>query len=87
MRPTRFRIALPSELRKRIPAGIEENKHRFDFMSVGDTQKLVHPFFESFGVLLPEQIVQKDPQGIHPQTLRPTKLFVDRLRIKAFRLK
>ena len=41
---------------------------------------------EPFGILLPQQIVQKDPHGVHAQTLSPAQFLINFLRIESSRL-
>ena len=72
-------------LGKRVPAGIEQNKNRTDFMPGRDGQKSIDPLPEAGGVLLPQQIVQKHPHGIHAQALRPAQFPVNLLRVEGGR--
>jgi len=40
-------------------------------MSACDRQKNIEPLLKTSRILLPEQIVEKDPHGIHAQVLSP----------------
>ena len=75
---------LRAELGKRVPAGIKEHKHGPDAMFGRDGQEGVDSVLEAGRILLPEQIVEKDPHGIHAQTLGPTQFLVDFLRIETY---
>jgi hypothetical protein len=66
-----WRALLP-KMRKWVPAGIKEDKHRFDLALVADTQKSIYASLESFFVLLPKQIVKKNAHGSHAQPFGPT---------------
>src|ERR1043166_937278 len=82
----RARLALFSELRIRIPHGVEEHEHRSDLVFRGDGEKLIQATLEAFRVLLPEQVVKKDAHRVHAETFRPTELEIDSLRIERVRL-
>ena len=77
---------LRSQLRIRLPAGIEQHKDRSNLMLVGDRQECVDPLLKSGRVLLPQQIVQEHAHRIHADGLRPAQFLVDLLRIKRCRL-
>jgi hypothetical protein len=51
-----------------------------------DREKRIHPLPETGRILLPQQIMQEDPHGVHAQPLGPPQLLVDLLRIKRRRL-
>ena len=55
--------ALFSKLGRRIPAGIEQHQHRFNFVLVRDRKKRVYSLEETSGVLLPQQIVAVPGSG------------------------
>src|SRR5713226_1372499 len=55
-------------------------------MLVRDLKELIHPPKKPGGVLLPQEVVQKHPHGVHAQVLRPTQFAVDRRQIKCVRL-
>src|ERR1700730_17195686 len=82
----RNRRGLRSEMRFWIPAGIKQYKDGLDAMTRGYLEEGIHAACESLGVLLPEQIVQKHPHGVHAELLRPSQLQVDPLRIEGVRL-
>src|SRR6476661_3697504 len=65
-----------------IPAGIEQYKKRPDFVFLGDAQKNIDALLETFRILLPEQVVQKDAHGVEAERLRPTEFGIDALGIK-----
>ena len=52
-------------------------------VTVGNREKCVDPFFESVWILLPQEIVKKDPHGVPPQSLRPAEFLVDLRRVEA----
>ena len=68
---------LRAEPRRGIPTGIEEHEERADVMARGDGQELVDALAKSGGVLLPEQIVEKDAHGVHAHGFGPAEFFVD----------
>ena len=70
----------------RIPAGVEEHEDRPDMMAGGDGKEGVHALLEAFGVLLPHQVVQKDPHGVHPDGFGPAQFAVDGGGVEAFGL-
>src|SRR6202022_2706491 len=72
----RNRRVLRSEMRFWIPAGIKQYKDGLDAMTRGYLEEGIHAACESLGVLLPEQIVQKHPHGVHAELLRPSQLQV-----------
>src|SRR6266436_10038540 len=78
-----FRRALLSDPGIRIPDGIKEYKERPDFMFLRDTQKNVEALLESFGILLPEQVVQEHAHGVQAERFRPAEFFVNALGIKS----
>src|SRR5262249_59410799 len=82
----RNRRTLRSELGIRIPAGIEQDKNRTDMVLRGDGQELIDTLCEARGVLLPEEVVQKNPHGLHAHTFRPSQFLVDLIGIKSFGL-
>jgi hypothetical protein len=55
-------------------------------MFLRDAQENVEALFESLGILLPEQVVQKDAHGVQAQGLRPAELLVYALGIESIRL-
>ena len=69
-------------MRQGIPAGIKKNKQRANVVLRGNSQELVNALLETVGVLLPEQIVQKNAHGVHAQRFGPTQFLVDLVRIK-----
>src|SRR5256885_658110 len=71
-----------AEMRRRVPAGIEEHKHGTNVMPRRDRQKLIDPLLEASCILLPEQIMQKNAHRVHSHGLRPGQFSVDRNRIE-----
>src|SRR5207248_11468536 len=69
-------------MRQGIPAGIKKNKQRANVVLRGNSQELVNALLETVGVLLPEQIVQKNAHCVHAQRFGPTQFLVDFVRIK-----
>src|SRR5262249_18439773 len=65
-----------------IPAGVEEHKHGTNMVPRGDRQKLVNPLLETFCILLPEKVVQKDAHGVHAQAFGPSQFSLDLGRIE-----
>ncbi len=61
-----------------------ENKHGLYMVFSCNRQKLIHPLFESFGILLPGQGMQEYPHGIKTNVGRPAKFFVYHSRIECF---
>jgi hypothetical protein len=57
-----------------IPHSIEQDQHDPDSVSIGDTEKAVDSAKISFGVRLPDQIVQEDPHGIEANGSGPPRL-------------
>ncbi len=57
---------LRSEFRHRIPAGVEQHKHRPDMMPRRDGKKRIDSLLKSFRILLPTKIVQKDRMVFMP---------------------
>src|SRR5947207_2631459 len=62
---------LRAEMRQRIPAGVEEDKHRTNVMARGDGQEAVEALLKAGGILLPKQIVQEDAHGVHAEGFGP----------------
>jgi hypothetical protein len=52
-------------MRPRVPDRIEEHEHRADVVPRGDVQEHVNALPKAGRVLLPEQVVQEDPHGVH----------------------
>jgi len=52
----------------------QENSHA---MMVSDTKEVVNSFGKSIRVVVPDQIVQIDPQRIEPEVLSPAQFSVD----------
>ena len=52
-------------------------------MPVGYSEKLIHPREEPCGILLPEQVVEEDPDAVKAQALGPAQLAVDRRYVEA----
>jgi len=52
----------------------------------GDGQELIDALLETWGVLLPQKIVQKDAHGVHTQSFGPAQFLIDLLRIEAVSL-
>src|SRR6185437_1778975 len=71
---------------KRVPARIEEHEHGPDAMFGRNGQEGVDSVPEACRILLPEQVVEKHPHGIHAQALGPAQFLVDLLRIESVRL-
>src|SRR5215469_1461447 len=82
----RYRRTLRTELWIRIPAGIEEDENWPDVVPRGEVEKLLDPLLEACRILLPDEIVQEYPHGVHTQPLRPSQLLVYFRRIKGRRL-
>ena len=51
-----------------------------------DGQKRIHALAEARLVLLPEQIVEEYPHGVHADALRPAQFEIDPFRIERFGL-
>ena len=77
---------LQSQFRVRIPTRIEKHKQRLDVVPRRDFKELIDALLESDGILLPQQVMEENPHRVHPQTLRPTKLFVDLGGVETLRL-
>ena len=82
----RLRRALLAQLRGRVPHGVEQDEDHADPVPVGDREEPVHPRQEPRRVLLPEQVVEEDPDAVEPQPLGPAQLAVDRRRVEGVRL-
>src|SRR5467141_1083067 len=76
------RVTLLAELRIRVPAGIEQNKKRFDVVFRRDLEKGIDTLAKSFRVLLPRKIMEKNAHGVEADGLCPAKLEVDALGIE-----
>jgi len=72
--------------RVRVPAGIEQYEDGLDMVSGRNPQKHADPLLEAWRVLLPKQIVEEHPHGVHAEPLRPPELEVDPLGIERGRL-
>ena len=68
---------LGTELRVRLPAGIEENEERADVVFRGDGEEDVDSITKAFGILLPKEVVEEDAHGVHAEALGPAELEVD----------
>ena len=83
---SRHGVVLFSELGSRIPAGIEQHQHGTNFVFGTYVEELIQAFFESLGILLPEQIMQEDPHGVHAEALRPAQFLIDPFEVERLRL-
>src|SRR5258708_39675249 len=63
---------LRSQLRIRIPAGIEQHENSSDMVLIRDREVSRYPCFERVLVLLPEQVVQEYAHGVHAEAFGPT---------------
>ncbi len=70
----------------RIPAIIEENKQRPNLVLRSNLQKRRHPLLKSFRVSLISQIMEINPNRVHPNPFRPSQLPINRPRIPTLRL-
>ncbi len=73
---------LRAQVGQRIPAGIEDHKHGTDMMLRRDGQKAVDAFLKTCGILLPEQVVEKDPHRVHAHRLCPGEFGIDLGRVE-----
>ncbi len=73
---------LRTELRKWIPARIEQNEDGSDVVLRSNRKKYVDALLEPCLILLPKQVVEKDSHSIHAESLGPTKFLVDLLGIE-----
>lgn len=71
------RRMLRPKFRLRIPAGVEQNKQRFDVMPRRNLQELIDAFLEALRILLPQQIMKEDAHRVHPRVLGPPKFLVN----------
>jgi hypothetical protein len=69
-----------------VPAVIKKNKNGFYVPVVCNPEVLVHPLLKSGGILLPCQMMQKNPHAIKTDTLGITQLPGDRSAVKTIRL-
>ncbi len=76
---TRARLALRAERRHRIPAAVEQHGHRGDAMRRRDVEHLVETGPEARH--LGEQVMEEQPDAVHPEVGRPAELAIDRLRV------
>ena len=74
----RLRRVLLAGVRERVPDTVEQHEHHADLVPVGRGQELLDPLEESLRVLLPEQVMQEDPDAVEAQALGPAELAVDR---------
>jgi hypothetical protein len=51
-----------------------------------DHQEPIDALLETSRILLPQQVVQEDPHGIHSHRFRPSEFLVDLRRIEGLRL-
>ena len=73
------RGALLAEMRKRIPARIEENEENANVMSAGNGEKGIDAFLKTGSVLLPKEIVKKHAHGVEADGFGPAEFEVDAL--------
>jgi len=62
---------LGAGLRQRVPAGIEKHEQRADVMARREGEELVDATAKPSGVLLLQQVVEKDAHRIHAQGFGP----------------
>lgn len=68
---------LPTRSGERVPAGVEQDKERFDVVSRRDGDELREPGLETGRVLGPQQVVEEDSHGVEPVKPRKAQLVVD----------
>lgn len=68
------------------PAGVEQNQHGQDIVSIRDIQKRLDPAEETRPILYPQQVVEINPNRIHAYRGRQRKLTIDSGQVKAVRL-
>ena len=73
---------LRAQVRRRVPAGVEEHKHRTDVMPRGDRQEPIDALLKTSSILLPEQVVEKDAHGVHADGFGPGQFPFDLLGIE-----
>src|SRR5215469_7365631 len=73
---------LRTEFGPRVPARVEEHEKRTDVVTRGDGKKLIESLTETGGILLPEQIMQEHPHGIHAKAFGPAEFFLDLIWVK-----
>lgn len=78
---------LGTEMRVRFPAGIEEHKDGADMMTGGDSKESIEAADESFGILLPELVLQEDAHGVHADGLGKAEFTVIDCRVEGGGLK
>ena len=69
-----------------VPAVVEQDEHCPDVVTVGDLQEALEPAQEPARVLLPEQVVEEDPDRVEAEILGPAELLVDDEGIEGLRL-
>ena len=78
----RHGVRLLAQLGERSPTAVEQDEHGRDAVLVGNAEKPVDAFQETFTVLLPEHVVEVNADGVHADAGRPAELPVDRFRVK-----
>jgi hypothetical protein len=68
------------------PAVVEEDEHRPDVVLVSDRKKMFETLQETARVLVPEKIMQEDPDRVEAQPFGPAEFLVDSLRVEGLRL-
>src|SRR2546425_1102776 len=64
-------------MRQWVPAGIKEHQHRTYVMPRSNRQEAVDAFLKTGGVLLPQQVVQKNAHGVHAHRFGPGEFLLD----------
>jgi hypothetical protein len=74
-------LALLAGPREGIPNAIKNDEHHLNSVLVSARQELVQAFEKTVPILVPEQVVQKNPDAGETQVLRPAEFPVDGRRV------